>query len=331
MRIESSVTSVSWIPSEAIKGMTKLPFEMGATHYDEPLPEALGDLDEMSKNDRFRFANHLRAYVDVENGRIVGHGYLGHGYITSSRVRMGPMRMAFQPVPFPDIQKKPEVKSTSVRFVQTAGGRTGMPAPRRVRRKPFFQISAPTAWTTIALTIHADGSSEHEVLGASAFPRHWIYDHERKIVAKTGMIDFKDWYRRAFGKHSPWGDEDSPAFVTVAETALERQLSGTIMRGGKKPKVKKVAKGKTLWEQGDPGRDLGLLLDGVLSVEVDGEKVAELGPGAIMGERALLETGTRTATLRAITPAKVAVAPADQVDKEALAEVAKGHKREQNR
>jgi len=331
MRIESSVTSISWIPSEAIKGMTKLPFEMGATHYDQPLPDVLDDLDEMSKNDRFRFANELRAYIDVEDGRITDHGYLGHGYITSSRVRMGPMRMVFQPVPFPDIQKKPEARKTSVRFVQTAGGRTGIPTPRRVRRKPFFQLSAPTAWTTLGLTIHADGTTEHEVIGASAFPRHWVYDHERKLAAKIGMIDFKDWYRRAFGKHSPWGDEDSPAFVTTVETALERQLSSTIMRGGKKPKIRRVKEGKAFWEQGQEGRELALLLDGVLAVEVDGNKVAELGPGAIMGERALLETGKRTATLRAITPVKVAVAAAAEIDKKALAEVATGHRREENR
>jgi hypothetical protein len=38
MRIESSVTSVTWIPSEAISGMPELPFELGITHYDEPLP-----------------------------------------------------------------------------------------------------------------------------------------------------------------------------------------------------------------------------------------------------------------------------------------------------
>src|SRR5439155_18655841 len=231
----------------------------------------------------------------------------------------------------PDIQKKPEARKTSVRFVQTAGGRTGIPTPRRVRRKPFFQLSAPTAWTTLGMTIHADGMTEHEVIGASAFPRHWVYDHERKLAAKIGMIDFKDWYRRAFGKHSPWGDEDSPAFVTTVETALERQLSSTIMRGGKKPKIRKVKEGKTLVEQGAPGEELFLLLDGVLAAEFNGEKVNELGPGAILGERAILEGGKRTLTLRALTPVKVAVAAADQIDKAALAEVATGHRKEENR
>ena len=42
MRIESSVTSVSWIPSEAIEGLAKLPFEAGLTHYDQAPPDVLG-------------------------------------------------------------------------------------------------------------------------------------------------------------------------------------------------------------------------------------------------------------------------------------------------
>ena len=54
--------------------------------------------------------------------------------------------------------------------------------------------------------------------------------------------------------------------------------------------------------QGAEGDKLYLLLDGVLGVEVDGEQVAEMGPGTIVGERASLEGGVRTATLRALTP-----------------------------
>jgi len=45
VRIESSVTSLSWIPSEAVQGMTRLPFEMGVAHYDPPPPDFLDDLD----------------------------------------------------------------------------------------------------------------------------------------------------------------------------------------------------------------------------------------------------------------------------------------------
>ena len=295
MRIESSVTSLSWIPSEAVTGMTRLPFEMGVAHYDAPPPDRLDDLEALRLADRFRFANDLRAWIEVEDGRIVRWGQEGRGHIGSTTVRMGPRAVTFQAVAFPDIRPEPEVSDAAVRFVQTAGGRTGVPAPRTVRRPPFVQVAAPLAWSTLALTIRADGTSEWEVPGASPFPRHWIYDHTGALAAKTGMIDFEQWYRTAFGKHSPWGDEDSPALVTVAETALERELSKRIMRAGARPEILGLEAGELLVRQGDPGEAIFLLLDGVLDVEVDGAKLAEVGPGAILGERAVLEGGRRPA------------------------------------
>jgi hypothetical protein len=244
-------------------------------------------------------------------------------------VRLG-KQATFAAVGFPDLRRDPDVSDTSVRFVQTAGGRPAIPAPRRVRHPPFVQLKGPTVWTTLALTIGVDGSSRFELAGASPFPRHWVYDAAGKLAQKAGLTDFKEWYRRAFGKHTPWGDEDSRALVTTAETALERELSHLIMRGDAKPKIKKLRKGKALTKQGEPGDEVFLLLDGVLAVEVDGKSLAELGPGAILGERAVLEGGLRTSTLRAVTKCKVAVASADRVDPDALTELSKGHRREEN-
>ena len=124
-----------------------------------------------------------------------------------------------------------EVGEGWVRFTQTAGGRTGMPAPRSVRGKPYFQINSAIAWTTLALTIRADGTSEYELAGASSFPRHWIYDSDGALVQKSGVIDFEKWYREAHEQNTPWGSEDSAAVVTAVESALERDLSLEIMRG----------------------------------------------------------------------------------------------------
>lgn len=329
MRIESSVISISWIPSEAIAGVAlKLPFEVGIAHYDAPLPDVITDLEALRKADAFRFANELRAWIEVEDGRITGSGYSGGGHIGSTTLKVGKRKATFAAVPFTDIQQEPEVSEKSVRFVQTAGGRAGVPAPRRVSHAPFVKISAPTAWSTLALTLHADGRAEHEVVGASPFPRHWIYDAEGKLAAKTGLIDFKDWAKHAFGKHTPWGDEESPALVTEVETALERELSRSMMKNQGKAPIRKVKKGKALVEQGEEGDEMFLLLDGVLGVEVDGETVAELGPGAVIGERALLEGGHRTSTNRALSACKVAVLKADDVDPKVLAELSEGHRRE---
>jgi hypothetical protein len=328
MRIESSVTSVSWIPSEAITGSTKLPFEHGMAHYDQPLPEHIDDLAALQAADRFRFANELRAWIDVEDGKIVDSGYSGHGRIGSTTVRLGGREMTFTAFALPDLRIEPEVGDGRVRFQQTAGGRTGMPAPRRVNHPPFVQFEAPFAWTTLSLTLHADGTVEHGLVGASPFPRHWVYDNAGDLVEKSGLIDFKSWYRNAFGKHSPWGDADSAALVTAVETALERELSRTIMRGGEEPRIKKLAAGKTLVKQGDKGTDVFLVLDGILTVDVDGISVGSVGPGAVLGERAALEDGVRTSTLKAETKCRVAVVGHDQIDSAALAELSEGHKRE---
>ena len=84
-----------------------------------------------------------------------------------------------------------------------------------------------------------------------------------------------------------------------------------------------------LVEQGSPGDDLYLLLDGVLGVEVDGEQVAEMGPGTMLGERASLEGDVRTATLRALTPVRVAVIPAELVAEGELAMLAADRRREE--
>jgi CRP-like cAMP-binding protein len=128
----------------------------------------------------------------------------------------------------------------------------------------------------------------------------------------------------SFGEKNPWGDEESPAVVTAVETQLERELSAIII--GSDPPFRRLAAGEVLVAQGEAGDELYLLFDGVLAVEQDGRQVAEVGPGAIVGEMALLKGGRRTATLRAVTRCRVAVVPGDRVDRAALAEVARGRR-----
>src|SRR5215218_10435863 len=91
MRVEGSVTAISWIPSEAIEGMPKLPFELGIGHYDDPPPDrvAAGDLERLRDEDRFREANDLRAWVEVEDGKIVDSGYSGGGLVGSTTFQLG--------------------------------------------------------------------------------------------------------------------------------------------------------------------------------------------------------------------------------------------------
>jgi hypothetical protein len=329
MRVQSSVTSITWIPSDAIEGMPKLPFELGVAHYDEPPPDRIEDLRALRDADAFREANELRAWIDVQGGKITDYGYAGRGLIGVTRLKLAGRELSFPAVKFPLLQAEPEIGPDWVRFVQTAGGRMGLPAPRRVSGKPFFQVASASAWTTLSLILYADGTSKHSLEGASPFPRHWIYDDKGKLVEKSATIDFKAWYRESYGKHTPWGEEDSPAFTAAVESELERDLSYALMRGEGKPKRRKLDEGETLVQQGEEGRDLFVVLDGLLDVDVDGEVVAQVGPGAILGERALLEGGVRTATLRAATPVRVAVVSQEDVDETALPQLARAHRAEE--
>ena len=337
MRVEATATSMSWIPSESMWSAVRLSFELGISHWDDPLPDAIRgthQVYEMCRHDKFRFANVLSGWAEVEDGRIVAADHAdGSGLaMGATTVRVAKLGATFRAVPLPTLRPEPEVTRSadgdSVTFVQTVGGRTALPLPRRVSRRPFVQWTAPLVWTTLALTLRADGSSEVRMTGASTFPRHWVYDADGRLVLKSGLTDENTWLTEAFGDRTPWGSYDTPALVVAVETELERQMSADIMHGDHVPQVRRIRKGTTLTRQGDPDDELYLLLDGILSVEVDGQPLGEVGPGAILGERALLEGGRRTATLTAVTPVRVAAGPADAVDLDRLRELSRSHHRE---
>jgi hypothetical protein len=328
MKFESSVTAVSWIPSEAVKGFLAMPFAMGLAHYDEPLPARLDDLEQWHAQDLFREANELRGWIEVEDGKIIRYGQEGRGRIGVTRLKLGPKTVTVKAKAMPDIRLEPVVTETYVRFTQTCGGRTGVPAPRPVSRRPLFQIDSAVAWTTLSLTIHADGHSESELVGASCFPRHWIYDDAGELVMQTGVTDFGTWINDAFGERTPWGAYDSPAMVQPVESTLERELASIIVGDGKE-KSREIPNGNILMQQGATGDEMFLVLDGTFAIEVDGQAVAQVGPGAIIGERAVVEKGSRTATVRAITACRVVPVPRRYADERELTEIARGHRREE--
>ncbi len=292
MRHSASFTSISWIPSEAIPGAFKIPFLLGIGHYDPPPPDHIKDLEGLHRAGGFRYANRLRAFVEVQEGRIVDAGYEGGGLVSPTLATLGLKTVAIPPVVYPEIKKEPEFGDGSVRFVQTVGARTGAVMPRKVNRPPYVQISSPITWTTLGLTIRADGRNSHEVVGASPFPRHWFYDSNGNLVEKSGVADYHSWAEENWGWKTPWGDEHNQKLVTTeVETALERSLSTLIMHGGHKPKLRRIEPGQTLTVQGDAGDELYLVLDGMFLVSVNDQAVAEVDPGAVVGERAVLEGG----------------------------------------
>lgn len=330
MRVESSVTSVSWIPSEAVTGPMKLGFSAGLSHYDAPPPAHIGtdELAALRDADAFRFANVLRVWAEFDGDRVVAHGRDGGVVMGATTVRVGPLDATFAAVPLQDLTYEPQLGDGLVSYIQTVGGRTALPLPRAINKPPYVRLQAPIVWTTLRLTLYADGRAVHELLGASPFPRHWVYDDAGDLALKAGVADWKTWLGQPSWAATPWGAEDSPVVVAQAESALERELSALLMHGARKPKISTLDAGEVLAEQGGPGDSLFLLLDGMLDVQVDGASLGDLGPGAVVGERAILEHSPRTASLVARTSVRVAEAPAAAVNRSMLAELAKGHRRE---
>ncbi len=68
-----------------------------------------------------------------------------------------------------------------------------------------------------------------------------------------------------------------------------------------------IPAGRTLCEQGSIGREAFVIVEGTAEVRRNKKKVATLGPGACVGELALLDHGPRTATVIAATDLKVLV------------------------
>ena len=65
-RVASSGTAVSWIPSEAVELGPRGIFDLGIDAYDPPPPVPLRDLNGLHENGRFRTANVIEAWIDVD-------------------------------------------------------------------------------------------------------------------------------------------------------------------------------------------------------------------------------------------------------------------------
>ncbi len=63
--------------------------------------------------------------------------------------------------------------------------------------------------------------------------------------------------------------------------------------------------GAVLTEQGKPGQECYVIVDGEASVEIGGEEKAVVGPGTMIGEMALIDNRPRSATIRAKKPMKL--------------------------
>ena len=107
MRIQSSVTAISWIPSEAVEAAAEAAVHDGCralrlTHR----PTASTTSTTMHRADLFREANELHAWIEVEDGKITDYGQTGGGRIGLTRLKLGPKEIAVPAVAHADAPER---------------------------------------------------------------------------------------------------------------------------------------------------------------------------------------------------------------------------------
>ena len=262
----------------------------------------------------------LAAFAEFDGARpCVGRGYCGGGVIGATTVRLG-RHFTVAAAPLPDRQRRRRRRRLGA--VPPDLGRPDRPPCAPPGAAPAVRaVPRPVGLDHARARAPRRRPAEGRLVGASPFPRHWIYGGDGGLAAKSGMTDFKDWAGHAFGRHTPWGDEDSPALVAAVETALERELSNVVMRGGPSPSIRS-------WQPGrcSPRRARRPTSDPRARRPRGGrDRRHELGRGgAGRHPRRAGRPGRRprTATFRAVTPVRAATVPAAQLDRDQLAVLA---------
>jgi CRP/FNR family cyclic AMP-dependent transcriptional regulator len=68
-----------------------------------------------------------------------------------------------------------------------------------------------------------------------------------------------------------------------------------------------VEEGRELITEGDVGHEAFVVVDGTASVTRGGQPIADVGPGAVFGEMALIDKAPRNASVTATSPMKLIV------------------------
>ena len=84
--------------------------------------------------------------------------------------------------------------------------------------------------------------------------------------------------------------------VALFSTCTDRELD----RLARHAEIVDFTAGDVLMTEGETGQEFFAIVDGEVGVTSGGETLAKLGPGAYVGELALLDPGPRTATVTAL-------------------------------
>ena len=137
-----------------------MPFEIGIAHYDDPPPEVIGRPRGAARGRPLPLRQPAaRPGSRSRTGRSSGHGHGGQGLIGSTTLRLGQARGHVRGRSrCPTCGPSPRSATAGSASCRPPAGAPACPPRGAVRPPPFVQFGAPLAWTTLALTMHADGS-----------------------------------------------------------------------------------------------------------------------------------------------------------------------------
>lgn len=105
-------------------------------------------------------------------------------------------------------------------------------------------------------------------------------------------------------------------FTTIRDHKLSRLESVPLFAGCDRREIRAIGRlgdltkrdrGTVLMTQGRSGGEAFIIVEGTVTVSRNGDVVATLGPGEVVGEVAVLDRGRRTATVTADTPVELLV------------------------
>ncbi len=153
-------------------------------------------------------------------------------------------------------------------------------------------------------------------MGASPFPRHWIYDSDGRARRQDRSDRLQGLGRRPPSARTRRGATRTRRRSSPRSRRRSNGSCPTSSCAATPSRTDPQAEGRCMphGPRGATGDELFLLLDGVLAVEVDGPSWPRSVPARCVGERAVLEGDARTSTLRARTASRIAAVPfADEI------------------
>lgn len=205
MRHTYSVAALSWIDPRS-----------GLPEYDRfGNPGKEIELDFILRANRFRFANLLKAFVDVNAaGKITGYGFGLASKIYSNLSYLKTKPVIYKPI------RTVNPTATKVTFTQAVGCRTK--APEKIARAvgsslhPLgggagelfakLHLALPPIWSDLELVINANGQYRFRVVRHSLFPSMTTYIADQRIKTDyracgnyDGVLKYRFWRDAGWG------------------------------------------------------------------------------------------------------------------------------------